>query len=244
MWRQNCHCFAPRFEAASRHSRLQAVDRRRDDEDHQRQLEVDVRELDSALGEQLEVRPADARVVARVSEPGRHDAERAEGRDERERERDAAEVRRDTRERRQHGADPPRRAVTDRRIGNEQADDAAERGGDEADPEAAPVRVDVRVLEEQVGCSRTSRGCPCPGMRRPSPTPPGRTGTRSRTQRTAGSRPMPATGVSGRTRGPAGVPAMQLRSRCLTRRPASASSSRSGPSQRTCWPMLANFTLL
>ena len=87
-------------------------------------------------------------VAERVVEPPRHDPDRAEGRDERERERNAGEVGCHAGEGRQRRADDSRRAVADRRVRDQKADQAAEQGRDETDLDAGLVRVEVRALED------------------------------------------------------------------------------------------------
>jgi hypothetical protein len=78
------------------------------------------------------------------------DPERPERRDERKRERDAAEVGGDAGKGGERCANPLRRAVTDRRVGDEQSERRAERRRDEADLDAGLERIDVGVLEEQL----------------------------------------------------------------------------------------------
>ena len=147
-WRQNCHELAPRFDRRLSPLAPEAVDRGRDDEDHQRDLEVEVDDLDPRLREEGEA--VVVRVEAElVGEELRHDPDRAEGGDERERERDAREVRRDARERRERRAHEPRRAVADRGVRDQKAEQAAEEGRDEAHLDAVLVGAAVRLLEER-----------------------------------------------------------------------------------------------
>src|SRR5712692_8792436 len=77
-----------------------------------------------ALAEECE--PMLVRVEAEmVAHERRHDPDRAERRDERERERNPCEVRRDTGERRQDRPEEPRRSLSDRGVGDREAEQAA-----------------------------------------------------------------------------------------------------------------------
>src|SRR6185312_10967219 len=72
----------------------------------------------------------------------------AEGGDERECERDTAEVRRDTTEREERRPEQPRRSWRERCVGDQEPERAAEDSGDEADLDALDVRVKRRALED------------------------------------------------------------------------------------------------
>ncbi len=126
---------------------LDTVDRRRDDENHQRDLEVEVDELDAGLREQREA------VVVRIpTQRLRHelcdDPDRAERRDEREGERDAGEVGGNAGERRERAAHPTRCPVADRRVRDQQSEAASEKRRDEADLDAVLVRGQVGLLDQ------------------------------------------------------------------------------------------------
>ena len=123
------------------------VDRRRDHEDHQRNLEVEVRQLDAPLAEKRETMLVRVEAQMVAHERG-HDPDRAERRDERERERNPCEIRRDTGERRQDRPEEPRRSLADRGVGDREAEQAAAAGGDQADLDRQPVLIEERLVPE------------------------------------------------------------------------------------------------
>ena len=83
----------------------QPVDGRRDDEDHERELEVEVDELESDLAVDREA--GRIRIDAQALQPERDDAELAEGEDEGQGERHAGEVRGHPAERHERVTDAP-----------------------------------------------------------------------------------------------------------------------------------------
>ncbi len=104
---------------------LQAVDGGRDDEDHERQLEVEVDQLQPGLGEEAEALLVDVD-AERLADPQRHEAQLAEREDERQGERHAREVRGDTREGDDGRPQPARQAGEDDRVGDEEPEDGAQ----------------------------------------------------------------------------------------------------------------------
>ncbi len=142
MWRQYWIARAAEVRRGLAPLRAQAVDRRGDDQDHQRYLEVEIDDGDA--GEREEREPVLVQVEAEVVvEKVRDDAEVAERGDEGEGERYAREVGGNARERRQRMSDEPRSAGANGRVGHEDAEQAADRRGDETDLDARPEGVDV-----------------------------------------------------------------------------------------------------
>ena len=149
----------------------QPVDGGSDHEDHERDLEVQVGELDARLAEDREA--VEIRVpVELVRQELCDDPDRAERRDERERERDAAEVRGDPGECGERRADPVRRSVADRRVRDQEAEEAAQKRRNEADLDALLVGVpqicglhDLRDVVGRVALRRPLEGADHDGRR-------------------------------------------------------------------------------
>jgi hypothetical protein len=84
-----------------------------------------------------------------ILEELREDPQRPERCDERERERNAAEVRSDTRERRQRAANPLGSPLANRCVCDEESRDTSDRRRNQAQLDARPICIDVWVVKER-----------------------------------------------------------------------------------------------
>ena len=114
--------------------RPEAVDGRRDDQDHERELEVQIDDLESDLAVDREV--GGIQVDAEALEPERQDPELPEREDEGQGQRHAGEVRGHAGERHERIAQDLRQTAEDDGVGEQEAEDAAHDRGDEADLDA------------------------------------------------------------------------------------------------------------
>ena len=145
--RQYCQALAPSISAASRPFAPQSVDRRRDDQHHQRDLEIEIGDGEAPEGQDVEA--VGVEIDADVSEQHRHEAEPPERRHEGEGERHAGEIGGDAAEGHRASAAasegrPPRK----RRERERKPEQRAEGGGGGADLKAQPIGEADRRLAE------------------------------------------------------------------------------------------------
>ena len=148
-WRQYCQPLAPRFSEASFHSFFKSFERGGDGEDHQRELEEHVDDRQSP--EVVEREVAVVEVEAEEVEEGGDDPDPAKREDEGGGQGDSGEVGGDPREGRQQRAEDPGQTAIDHRPGEQKAENPADDGGDQADPDGEPVRLDDLVDQRDPG---------------------------------------------------------------------------------------------